>query len=123
MPAAIRNDDGPDRTTRRRLTYVSRLIEGFRSADPEMPMQTAATLMIIALNEGCTLVDITERLGMASSSASRNVSYLSKVHRLGKPGLNLVETRVDVMDRRRKHHHLTPKGRALVTRLLETMED
>ena len=35
--------------------------------------------------------DLSETVGMSQSSCSRNIAALGTWHRLGKPGLNLVE--------------------------------
>ncbi len=106
---------------RRALRKALTILEDFRALDAEMPIQTAVTFMIVALNEGLALKDVADRLGMASSTASRNVAALSKHHRLGKQGHDLIENREDPMERRRKIHTLTPKGVAFRLKLNETM--
>lgn len=105
----------------RDLRKLAHCVDVFRNENPEIPAQQIAVFLIVAMNEGCSLADITERLGMASSTTSRSVDALSKLHRLGKPGLDLVEKRIDPMDRRKKTHHLTPKGHAAKTRILDEL--
>ena len=103
---------------RRDLRKIYRVVEAFRTVDREMPVQQMATLLIVALNEGLSLKEISDRLATASSTASRNVAALSKVHRLGKRGHDLVSSREDPVERRRKMHTLTAKGRLFILRLL-----
>lgn len=110
-----------DREDRRSIRTALRVVEAFRTIDVEMPIQTAATFLIIAENEGISQQDIKDRLGMASSTASRNVAALSERHRLGKPGYNLVVQREDLEDRRRKTHHLTPQGRAVLRQVIDSL--
>lgn len=63
-----------------------------------------------------------ERLGLASSSASRNVAALSGLHWMKKPGLGLVELVTDPMALHKKQVRLTVKGKRLVEQLLTIME-
>lgn len=105
---------------RRALNRLLRVLEQFRSLDSEMQMPQAVTLLTIALNEGISLSDLTERTQQATSSASRNVASLSALHRKGKPGHGLVVNREDPAERRRKQHLLTPKGKAFIEQLIET---
>ena len=104
---------------RQSLTRILRLLETFRGLDSEMQMPQAVTLVTIALNEGISLTDLTEKTQQATSSASRNVAALSSVHRAGKPGHGLVLNREDPVERRRKQHVLTPKGRNFIQKLAE----
>jgi DNA-binding MarR family transcriptional regulator len=91
-----------------------RLLEAFRRLDPDLPIQYALSFLTIAENEGLSMRDLSERLGIAQSSASRNVAALSQWHSFGKPGHDLVEAREDPRERRRKIITLTTKGAALI---------
>lgn len=62
-------------------------------------------------------------LGISKSSVSRNVAALSQLHRLGRPGHNLVEAYEDPEDRRNKRVRLTSKGRAVALRLAELVRE
>lgn len=66
------------------------LLEEFRKVDPDMPLQMAATFLVVANNEGVTMKELGDKLGISQSSCSRNVAALSKVHRLNKPGHDLL---------------------------------
>jgi DNA-binding MarR family transcriptional regulator len=110
------------RSDRRCVRTAFRVIETIRGVDIDMPIQTAATFLIIAENEGCTLADIQTRLGMASSTASRNVASLGERHRLGKPGYDLIIAKPDLQDRRRRLHYLTAKGRVILRQIIDAVE-
>jgi DNA-binding MarR family transcriptional regulator len=103
------------------LSRVLRVLEQFRALDSEMQMPQAVTLLTIALNEGISLAELTEKTAQATSSASRNVASLSTVHRKGKPGHGLVINKEDPIERRRKQHLLTPKGKTFIKQLIETV--
>jgi DNA-binding MarR family transcriptional regulator len=99
------------------IAVAIRLLEAFRRLDPDLPIQYALSFLTIAENEGLSMRDLSERLGIAQSSASRNVAALSEWHSFGKPGHDLVEAREDPRERRRKIITLTRKGEALIREL------
>ena len=80
-------------------------------------MSMAVVFAWVALNEGKTQVDLRNALDMPSASSSRILAALSKIHRLGKPGHDLIEWVENPEDRRAKLLYLSAKGRALVTKL------
>ena len=95
-----------------------RLLAAFRGLDPEIPATVAAVFMTVAAQEGMTMKELADELGISQASCSRNVAYLSKVHRLHKPGLDLMVATEDPLERRRKVLKLSPKGK----RFLEKVE-
>ena len=94
-----------------------RLLEELRKIDPEMQLQTASVFLYVAHNEGITMKDLGDQLGLAQSSCSRNVAYFSKINRKHKEGYDLLVAREDPAERRRKLVYLTPKGRRIVESL------
>lgn len=93
-------------------------VQLFRDLDPELQSQTIVCfLLIAAAPTDIPMRDLQDTLDMPSSSTSRNVAALSKHHRLGRPGLDLVETYEDPEDRRFKRVRLTARGRALRSRI------
>jgi len=103
------------------LRSIFKLIAAFRALEPDMPMTQAICFIWVALNEGHTQVELRQALGMPSATSSRNLSALSKVHRLGKLGLNLIEWVENPEDRRAKMLYLTPRGKHTVATLLDTI--
>ncbi|PWC54182.1 MarR family transcriptional regulator [Azospirillum sp. TSO22-1] len=99
------------------IATVTRVLEAFRTLDPDLPIQYALSFMTIAQNEGISIGELAERLGIAQSSASRNVAALSRWHSFGKAGLDLVSAQEDPRERRRKVVALTDKGRAFLDAL------
>ncbi|MGQ9364879.1 MarR family transcriptional regulator [Azospirillum sp. ST 5-10] len=96
------------------VTTIVRVLEAFRTLDPDLPIQYALSFLTIAQNEGISVGELAERLGIAQSSASRNVAALSRWHSFGKAGLDLVQSQEDPRERRRKIVSLTDKGRAFL---------
>ncbi|PWC39330.1 MarR family transcriptional regulator [Azospirillum sp. TSO35-2] len=108
MPARVRHDE---------VLTVVQVLEAFRKLDPDLPIQYALSFMTIAQSEGISIGELAERLGIAQSSASRNVAALSRWHSFGKAGLDLVQAQEDPRERRRKIVTLTDKGRAFLDAL------
>jgi DNA-binding MarR family transcriptional regulator len=89
-----------------------------REIDPYIPTQTAECLLVVAVNPGITMQKLSDLTGLAQSSCSRNVAMLSKYHRLGKEGYDLVEAVDDPRERRRKIVYLTRKGQTVVNKIM-----
>jgi len=104
------------------LQRLIRAAEEFRRLDPDMPTQTALTLLTIASSPGLTVREVQERLGFAPSSASRNVAALSDRNRHGQPGLGLITYRVNPTDYRCKQLFLTPKGQRFINTVINILE-
>lgn len=100
---------------------LMRALEVFRELDPDMPIQYALSFLTLARNPGLSIRDLSERLGIAQSSASRNVAALSEWHSFRKPGHDLIQAKEDPRERRRKIVTPTPKGEALLARLESIM--
>ncbi|NYZ12976.1 winged helix DNA-binding protein [Azospirillum sp. RWY-5-1] len=99
------------------VATVARVLEAFRTLDPDLPIQYALSFLTIAQNEGLSIGELADHLGIAQSSASRNVAALSRWHSFGKAGLDLVQSQEDPRERRRKIVTLTDKGRAFLDTL------
>ena len=95
-------------------------LELFRQLDPEIQAQTMMTFLLVAVMDPdpISMSDLGDRIGLAQSSVSRNVSALGAWSRHKRPGLKLVEAHEDFMDRRKKLVNLTASGR----RLKKTLE-
>lgn len=104
------------------LWKITRCLEEMRRIDPEIQAQTVTCFLEVAMNPGITMKDLGERVGISQSSVSRNVAALSKVHRLNRPGHDLLVAVEDPMERRRKIVNLTEKGRKVAESLKSIME-
>lgn len=87
-----------------------------------MPIQMAASFLLVALNEGKSLRELCDITGASQSTMSRQLLDLGERNRHLEPGLGLVKSKVDPMELRRKQYRLTPKGWNLVNTLLALME-
>lgn len=103
---------------RKQFRSIYQILLALRELDADMPVNQAVCFAWIALNEGRTQVELRQDLDMASSTSSRNLAALSKVHRLGKPGLDMIEWVENPEDRRAKLLYLSNKGKHLVSKML-----
>lgn len=111
---------------RKSLQKLIRAVEEFRKFDPEMPVQTVLSFLYTASladkPEGVSIKDIGEALEVSSAAASRNVSKLTEFGVKSQGGHGLLETQEDPMFRVRKRIALTPKGKRVLSTLLEIIE-
>ena len=104
-------------------TRLLGVAEIFRELDREVPAQVLAVYLYVASHNGCHSQAMMEDLELTGASASRNTDWLSKKHRLGKPGLNLIRKEVDESNKRRHTLWLTPKGKELLTQINRLLHD
>lgn len=103
------------------LGRLQKVIESIRLLDATLPIQTFTTFLVIARQEGQSVNEIGNRIGLAQSSASRNVSALTEWDWRKKTSLKLVEYRQDPMNLSIKTVWLTAKGRGLVEQIIDTL--
>lgn len=97
-------------------------IQTFRELDGDMQMPMAASFLLVALNDGVSRREVMEELGVAGSTATRNLMGLMEAGRLGRPGHGVIDQRVNPDERRWRMHSLSPKGRRLMKRLADILE-
>ena len=103
-----------------RLLTVINLI---RLYDREVPAQVLATLFYIGSRNDCHKTALEEDLNFTTASSSRNTDKLSKDHRLGKAGFNLIIKEVEEAAPRRQRLRLTKKGEDLMNQIKTILYD
>jgi DNA-binding MarR family transcriptional regulator len=71
----------------------------------------------VASSPGLSVPDVADALKVSQCTASRNIFHRSKSKTPTTPGLDLVESRVNSLDRRRKQLFLTQNGEHLAATL------
>lgn len=107
--------------TNPKIERLLKAINLLRLLDREMPAQVIASFLYVASHDNCHKQAMEEELSMTVASGSRNTDWLSKYHRLNKPGLDLITKEADPTDRRRQLLKLTPNGKELVNQLQEIL--
>jgi DNA-binding MarR family transcriptional regulator len=100
------------------LTRLYLAVDAVRTVSASLPTQTFAALLAVALEEGLNINQIGVKIGIAQSSASRNIAALTAWDWKKRPGLKLVEYRQDPMNLSIKTVHLTKAGRQLIEHLI-----
>jgi DNA-binding MarR family transcriptional regulator len=90
-----------------------------RKIDPDMPTQTFAALLFIAINPGCSQLQMLKALKLSTSTATRISARLGEWERYGKAGLRLVTQEQNPQDRRERQLYLTPAGTRLVQEVVQ----
>jgi len=86
---------------------------------PEISLKAACAFLYVADNEGLCIGELTPLLRATHPTSSRIVGVLAEPGRQGA----LVEVRPSLHDGRVKTVHLTERGRAVITRINQTMSD
>ena len=97
------------------------LIEEFRKLDTEMQAQQMIIFLSVMGKPDMTMSELEDIVGLSGAAVSRNVAALSKVHRKGRPGHDLIVAYEDPEDRRFKRVRPTHKGTMVYNALLETL--
>jgi DNA-binding MarR family transcriptional regulator len=96
-----------------------KILSGIQRIDPDMPIQQALCLLFIAkAKEGMSLTELSKKVGIGLTTASRYVSALGQVNRHKEEGYNLIESKEDPMERRKKIIRLTIKGEITLRNIL-----
>lgn len=104
------------------LRRLYKVVNQMRAVDATLPMQTFATFLTVAMEDGLNISQIGQKVGLEQSSASRNVSMLSDWDWKKRTGLKLVEYHQDYMNLSVKTVHLTAKGQKLVDTFRDMMK-
>ena len=101
------------------LQECLKFIRGIVRIESEMPLQQLHCLLVIAqVEDGLSLTEIAQQVGIGLATASRYVSALGKQNRHREEGLLLVESFEDPMERRKKIIRLTSKGKAALNKII-----
>jgi len=103
------------------LKNLVKALRPFRDLNDTMPLQYVLTFISVAIDQGRTISEISDRCEIDRAVGSRQISDMSDKKRHDKKGYGLVESKVDVMDRRVTRASLTPVGYALIGRVIRTL--
>ena len=104
-----------------RINRLLKVINLLRLYDREVPAQVLATLFYIGSHNDCHKTALEEDLNFTTASSSRNTDRLSKDHRLGKAGFDLIVKEVEEQSPRRQRLKLTRKGEDLMKQIKQIL--
>ncbi|UGA46784.1 MarR family winged helix-turn-helix transcriptional regulator [Bradyrhizobium quebecense] len=90
-------------------------LEPFKAVYSIMPLQQASTFLMVAEEEGLGVGEYARKAGANPAVMTRHMLDLGELNRRHEPGLGLVYTKPNPMNRRQHQVFLTPKGVALAT--------
>ena len=90
------------------------ILDPFFKLRATMPARCIQAFFMVAEKEGLSVAEYAKRAGLSPTSMSRNLLDMGERDRNFEEGAGLVEGRENVLNRREKIYHLTPKGRALL---------
>jgi DNA-binding MarR family transcriptional regulator len=105
------------KVTDEQIDRLLKVINLIRLYDREVPAQVLATLFYIGSHNDCHKTALEEDLNFTTASSSRNTDRLSKDHRLGKAGFDLITKEVEEHAPRRQRLKLTRKGEDLMNQI------
>ena len=109
------------RVTDEQIERLLKVINLIRLYDREVPAQVLATLFYIGSHNDCHKTALEEDLNFTTASSSRNTDRLSKDHRLGKAGFDLITKEVEEQKPRRQRLKLTRKGEDLMKQIKQIL--
>ena len=103
---------------------IDRLVKVFkqlRLQKREMSAQELATLFYIGSRSDCHKTALEQDLNFTTASSSRNTDKLSKVHRLGTAGYDLIVKEIEEEPPRRQRLRLSKKGEDLMNQIKQIL--
>ena len=92
-------------------------VDPFLRIRPSMPARCIQAFFLVAEKEGLSVSEYADRAGLSVAMMSRTLLDMGERTRYYQEGAGLVEGKENVLNRREKLYHLTPKGRALLASL------
>jgi len=112
-----------DKESEKQMKMIERLLREMRaSISPNIPVQMVHTLVVVALNEGKCLTEITKLTAGKVSTTSRHLLDLGIRNRKKEPGYGLINCETDAVELRKNNYFLTTRGKLLMRQLAITLE-
>jgi hypothetical protein len=86
------------------------------------PVNSLRAFLLVMQEEGLSVEEYSNRLKVSKSTMSRQLLDLGDRNRKGEPGVGLVTSRPNPIDRRQVEYRLTSKGRAVAAKIEQAMQ-
>lgn len=121
MTLAVRNLPLKHDTQSMKIIALGRVLDEFRFLNPNMPVAQIQAFLMVALDTGPSMSDISTATGTKNSTTSRHLLELGPSRLDDDGAFGLVERRVDPQDERRARYLLTRKGKRLVAAVVSIL--
>lgn len=105
----------------KRILAIGRALDEFRLLSPTMPVAQIQAFLLVAIDERIGMTDVAELTGVKPSTASRYLLDLGVARTALDNAYDLLDRGVDPMNTRKARYTLTRKGKALVSRLVDSL--
>lgn len=97
-------------------------LEPIRAIRPTMPLQHLYTFLQVTMDEGCGVTEYAKKAGVSTTVMTRHLLDIGDRNRQREDGYGLVTQERDLQDLRRHNARVTPKGRALLSKIINAMK-
>jgi DNA-binding MarR family transcriptional regulator len=104
------------------LRSLMAAVEPFREIRPTMPLQYVIAFLLVAMDEGLSVSDYAQRAGVSLSVMSRHLLDIGERNRHMEEGFGLITSRQSPLELRRNEIYLTPKGKALLHKIVRQLK-
>jgi DNA-binding MarR family transcriptional regulator len=122
MTLALRNLDFEIDPQAAKIIAFGRILDEFRKLNLNMPITQIQAFLMVALDTGMGMTEISEVAGIKPSTASRYLLEMGPPRQSGDDNMELVQRSADPDDIRKVVWVLTPKGRKLVKAICKILE-
>lgn len=109
-------------TDRAKLNNLVRSLSTFRLLSERMPLNYVMSFLAVAQEEGLSVSDYAERLGLSISTMSRHLLDIGERNRTMDPGHGLIFHRANPNELRKHQYFLTTKGKTLLGQILRELK-
>lgn len=103
-----------------RALYLA--LKNFTALRSTMPLQYVMTFLLVAMEEGAGVTEYAKMNEVSPTVMTRHLLDIGDRNRAREAGFGLVTQERDEMDLRRHHARITPKGKALMHRVMMALK-
>jgi DNA-binding MarR family transcriptional regulator len=97
-------------------------LEPFRAINPSMPLSYITAYLLVGMEEGKGVSEYARQVGISPTVMTRNLLDIGERNRQREAGFGLIEQERDLFDLRKHNARVTPKGRALLHRVMTALK-
>lgn len=121
MTLALKTLDlSPDQRTNA-IIALGRTLDEFRKLNPNMPVAQIQAFLMVALDMGLGMTEISDKTGIKNSTTSRYLLEMGPSRLEGDGAFGLVERGVDPQNTRKARYTLTRKGEKLLRAVVDIL--
>lgn len=110
----------PDQRTNA-IIALGRTLDEFRKLNPNMPVAQIQAFLMVALDMGLGMTEISDKTGIKNSTTSRYLLEMGPSRLEGDGAFGLVERGVDPQNTRKARYTLTRKGEKLLRAVVDIL--